>query len=195
ESAAETYCLLVHVYGDHSPSEPTCRYRSQRFRNGDFDVNDNKRDGAPKKFQNEELKELLDIYPSPCGHLKNYLQHWVLMDPPLKKPPTCSGNCSEGRKLGTTRVKGSLLATKNYHQVLADEKRNAPETTKNAMAPQRSSKTRNLKNCLILIHVRHLENCRSISCSWIRHWKTPTCVGNSSEGRKLGTTRVQGKTH
>ena len=68
KSAAETCRLLVDVYGDHAPSEPTCRYWFQRFKSGDFDVNDKERDGAPKKFQNEELEELLDI--DPCQTLE-----------------------------------------------------------------------------------------------------------------------------
>ncbi|GJQ68229.1 hypothetical protein Trydic_g16850 [Trypoxylus dichotomus] len=33
------------------------------LKGGDFDVNDKERDGAPKKFQNEVLEELLDIDP------------------------------------------------------------------------------------------------------------------------------------
>ncbi|GJQ73057.1 hypothetical protein Trydic_g1688 [Trypoxylus dichotomus] len=63
------YCrLLADIYGDHVSSEPTCRYCFQRFKNGDFDANDKERDGIPKKFQNEELEELLDI--DPCQTLE-----------------------------------------------------------------------------------------------------------------------------
>jgi len=61
KSAAETCRLLVDVYGDHAPSEPTCRYWFDIGKSGDFDVNDKERDGAPKKSQNKELEELLDI--------------------------------------------------------------------------------------------------------------------------------------
>ncbi|GJQ77299.1 hypothetical protein Trydic_g20720 [Trypoxylus dichotomus] len=38
-------------------------YWFQPFKSGDFDDNDKERDGAPKKFQNEELEKLLDIDP------------------------------------------------------------------------------------------------------------------------------------
>ncbi|EFN86570.1 Histone-lysine N-methyltransferase SETMAR, partial [Harpegnathos saltator] len=68
KSAAETCRLLVNVYGDHAPSKTTCRYWFQCFKSGDFDVNDKERDGAPKKFQNEELEKLLDI--DPCQTLE-----------------------------------------------------------------------------------------------------------------------------
>ncbi|GJQ71354.1 hypothetical protein Trydic_g11087 [Trypoxylus dichotomus] len=49
------------------------------------------------------------------------------------------------------------------------------------MIPQKSSKMRNLRNCLILIHVRHLKNCP-------QHWML---IDDNSEGKKLGTTRVE----
>ena len=61
----------MDVYGDHALSEPTCRYWFQRFKSGDFDVNDKERDDAPKKFQDEELKKLLDI--DPCQTLDIYI--------------------------------------------------------------------------------------------------------------------------
>ncbi|GJQ72279.1 hypothetical protein Trydic_g3369 [Trypoxylus dichotomus] len=61
--ATERCRLLVDVYGDHTPSEPTCRYWLPRFKSGDFDVNDRGRNGAPKKFKNRELEELFDIDP------------------------------------------------------------------------------------------------------------------------------------
>ncbi|GJQ80573.1 putative histone methyltransferase activity H3-K27 specific protein [Trypoxylus dichotomus] len=78
KSAAETCRLLVDIYGDHAPSEPTCRYWFQRFKSGDFDVNDKERDDAPRKCQNEELGGI--------GRLD-------------------AGNGSEGRKLGNDKLK------------------------------------------------------------------------------------------
>ncbi|GJQ71129.1 hypothetical protein Trydic_g1033 [Trypoxylus dichotomus] len=56
--AAETCRLHVGVYDNYTQSEPTCRYWSQRCKSDDFDVNNE--DGAPKKFQN---KKLFDIVP------------------------------------------------------------------------------------------------------------------------------------
>ena len=63
KSAAESYRLLVEFYGDNAPSERSCREWFQRFRNGDYDVNDKERSGAPKKFEDKELETLLDEDP------------------------------------------------------------------------------------------------------------------------------------
>lgn len=41
-------------------SETTCRDWFRRFKNNDFDIEDKERSGAPKKFDDEELKALLD---------------------------------------------------------------------------------------------------------------------------------------
>lgn len=60
KNATETFRLLRNVYGEHAPSERSCREWFQRFKAGDFDVNDKHRDGAPTKFEDEELKALLD---------------------------------------------------------------------------------------------------------------------------------------
>ena len=59
KSAAEAHRILVGTYGDHALSERTCRDWFNRFKNGDFDVQDRERSGAPKKFQDEELETLL----------------------------------------------------------------------------------------------------------------------------------------
>ena len=60
KSAAEAQRILVGTHGDYAPSETTCRDWFRRFKNNDFNVKDKERSGAPKKFENEELEELLD---------------------------------------------------------------------------------------------------------------------------------------
>lgn len=64
KSAAETHRLLVNIYGDHSPSNTTCKEWFRRFQNDHFDVSDKEREGAPKKFEDAQLQELLDDDPS-----------------------------------------------------------------------------------------------------------------------------------
>ncbi|KYM99711.1 Pleiotropic regulator 1 [Cyphomyrmex costatus] len=59
KSAAESHRLLVEAYGEHALSETTCRDWFRKFKNNDFDVNDKKRSGQPKKFEDEELEALL----------------------------------------------------------------------------------------------------------------------------------------
>ncbi|EGI63494.1 Mariner Mos1 transposase [Acromyrmex echinatior] len=51
--------MLVKTYGDHALSETTCRDWFRRFKNNDFDFEDKERSGAPKKFEDEELKTFL----------------------------------------------------------------------------------------------------------------------------------------
>lgn len=60
KTAAETHRELVETYGEHAISEPTCREWFRRFKSGNFDVEDQKRSGQPKKFTDSELKALLD---------------------------------------------------------------------------------------------------------------------------------------
>ena len=59
KSAAEAYRILVDTYGDHALSERTCKDWFRNFRNNDFDVEDKECPSALKKFEDEELEELL----------------------------------------------------------------------------------------------------------------------------------------
>lgn len=59
-SAAEAQRILAETYGDHAPSETTCRDWYRRFKSGDFDTNDKERPGQPKKFEDLELEALLN---------------------------------------------------------------------------------------------------------------------------------------
>ncbi|KAG5314452.1 MOS1T transposase, partial [Pseudoatta argentina] len=64
KSAAEAHRILVQTYGDNALSDTTCRDWFRRFKNNDFELEDKERSGAPKKFQDKELEQLLDEDPS-----------------------------------------------------------------------------------------------------------------------------------
>ncbi|KAG5308900.1 MOS1T transposase, partial [Pseudoatta argentina] len=64
KSAAEAPRILVQTYGDNALSDTTCRDWFRRFKNNDFQLEDKERSGAPKKFQDKELEQLLDEDPS-----------------------------------------------------------------------------------------------------------------------------------
>ncbi|KAG5318377.1 MOS1T transposase, partial [Pseudoatta argentina] len=63
KSAAEAHRILVQTYGDNALSDTTCRDWFQRFNNNDFELEDKKRSGAPKIFQDKKLEQLLDEDP------------------------------------------------------------------------------------------------------------------------------------
>lgn len=69
KSAAESHRILVEVYGEHALAEQTCRKWFARFKSGDFELEDKERPGQPKKFEDEELKSLLD--EDPCQTLQD----------------------------------------------------------------------------------------------------------------------------
>ena len=60
ETAAESHCILVEVYGEHALAERTCKKRFARFESGDFGLEDEERPWQPKKFEDEKLEVLLD---------------------------------------------------------------------------------------------------------------------------------------
>ncbi|KAG5315316.1 MOS1T transposase, partial [Pseudoatta argentina] len=64
KSAAEAHRILVQAYGDNALSDTTCRDWFRRFKNNYFELEDKERSGAPKKFQDNELEQLLDEDPS-----------------------------------------------------------------------------------------------------------------------------------
>ncbi|KAG5327596.1 MOS1T transposase, partial [Pseudoatta argentina] len=64
KSAAEAHRILVQTYGDNALSDTTCRDWFRRSKNNDFELEDKERSGAPKKFQDKELEQLLDEDPS-----------------------------------------------------------------------------------------------------------------------------------
>ncbi|KAJ0179030.1 hypothetical protein K1T71_005805 [Dendrolimus kikuchii] len=52
--------MLSNAYGEAAISERTCREWFQRFKNGDFDVEDQRCGGREKVFEDAELEALLD---------------------------------------------------------------------------------------------------------------------------------------
>ena len=60
KSAAEAHRLLVETYGEAALSERSCRECFQKFKNGEFDIEDKERSGRPKVYENAELEALLD---------------------------------------------------------------------------------------------------------------------------------------
>lgn len=60
KSAAEGHRMLVEAYGGYALAEKTCRTWFQRFKSGDFDIEDKERPGQPKKFEDAELEGLLN---------------------------------------------------------------------------------------------------------------------------------------
>ena len=51
KSAAEAHRMLLNTYGEAAISEKTCREWFQRFKNGDFDVEDRYSGGREKIFE------------------------------------------------------------------------------------------------------------------------------------------------
>ena len=68
--AAETLRILVETYGGNALPETICRDWFRRFKNNDFELEDKERSGAPKKFEDKELEELLD--QDPCQTLAEH---------------------------------------------------------------------------------------------------------------------------
>ncbi|GFY09175.1 mariner Mos1 transposase [Trichonephila clavipes] len=60
KSAAEAHRMLSNTYGEAAISERTCREWFQRFKNGDFEVEDQHGGGREKVFEDAELEALLD---------------------------------------------------------------------------------------------------------------------------------------
>ena len=67
KNANNAFETLQETYGEHSPSKSTCEYWFRRFKSGNFDLEDQERSGAPKKFEDNELLALLD--ENPCQTL------------------------------------------------------------------------------------------------------------------------------
>ena len=52
--------MLSNTYGEAAISERTCREQFQRFKNGNFDVEDRHNGGREKVFEDAELEALLE---------------------------------------------------------------------------------------------------------------------------------------
>ena len=60
KSATQTHRMLSNTYGEAAISERTCCEWFQRFKNGDFDVEDRHSSRRKKVFENAELEALLE---------------------------------------------------------------------------------------------------------------------------------------
>ena len=63
KTAAEAHRELQKVYGDAALSKTTCRDWFRRFKDGDFDIDDRKREERQKTFEDTDLEALLDEDP------------------------------------------------------------------------------------------------------------------------------------
>lgn len=61
KKAIDAHQMLAEAYGDSAPSIRTCQEWFQRFKSGDFDVNDKDRPGQPKRLHDDEIQALLDM--------------------------------------------------------------------------------------------------------------------------------------
>ena len=59
-SATEVHRLLAEAYGEAALSEISCREWFQKFKNGEFDVEDKECSGRPKVYEDAELEALLN---------------------------------------------------------------------------------------------------------------------------------------
>lgn len=64
KKAPEAHRLITQAYGESALCKRQCREWYRRFKKGDFDVEDKPRSGQPKKFEDAELKALLEQDPS-----------------------------------------------------------------------------------------------------------------------------------
>lgn len=62
--ASVAHRMLSAAYGEVTPSLKTIQIRFKRFKQGCFDMEDCKRTGRPKIFEDQELQELLDADPT-----------------------------------------------------------------------------------------------------------------------------------
>ena len=60
KSAAGAHRILDETYGDNALSGTTCRDWFPGFKNNDFKLEDKEHSGAPIKFEDKELEEILD---------------------------------------------------------------------------------------------------------------------------------------
>ena len=87
--------MLSNTYGEAAISERTCREWFQRFKNGDFDVEDRHSGGREKVFGDTELEALLE--QDSCQK-----KNWTIIGSDSTshfKTPQSHGNDSEARKL------------------------------------------------------------------------------------------------
>ena len=100
KSATETHQMLSNTYGEVAISERTCRDWFQRFKNGDFDVEDRHSGGREKVFEDAELEALLE--QDSCQNQEELARSLGVTEQAISK--RLKGNDSEARKLGAVRI-------------------------------------------------------------------------------------------
>lgn len=60
KNASESHRMLVEAYGEHALGRTQCNEWFNKFKSGDFDVRSEERGRPPKKFEDDELRALLD---------------------------------------------------------------------------------------------------------------------------------------
>ena len=58
--AVEAHQLLVETYGEAAISERSCREWFQKFKNGEFEIEDKERSGRLKVYEDAKLEALFD---------------------------------------------------------------------------------------------------------------------------------------
>ncbi|KAL6265755.1 hypothetical protein P5V15_002561 [Pogonomyrmex californicus] len=61
KNAAEASAMICAAYGENAVSHTTCKRWYQKFRQGDFSLEDEPRAGRPQKIETNELQALLNI--------------------------------------------------------------------------------------------------------------------------------------
>ena len=82
KSAAKAHRILRETYRDHALDESSLRNWYRHFKNSDFDLKDKECAGAPKKFEDEELKVLL--LEDPCQTLAELAESLRFFDSSAK---------------------------------------------------------------------------------------------------------------
>jgi len=61
KNAAHPTAMIYAAYGENAVSHTICKRLYQKFRQGDFSLEDEPRTGRPQKIETDELQALLDI--------------------------------------------------------------------------------------------------------------------------------------
>jgi len=61
KNAAEVIAMIYAAHGENTVSHTTCKKWYQKFRQGDFNLEDQPRTGRLQKIETDELQALLDI--------------------------------------------------------------------------------------------------------------------------------------
>lgn len=68
KTATESHQMLVKAFGEHALGKAQCYNWFKKFKSGDFDLRNEERGHAPKKFEDTELQALLDADATQTQH-------------------------------------------------------------------------------------------------------------------------------